>query len=139
MDSVNTLNTENVEACPFLTLASNNTKAMSSFILVVKDACNYFATDVYYLIGDDSECSDSEFSDSECCDSEYSGYSDSESSEDTIDLYDELSRKITSNEFESIILELQNKLDVLKMTYLAAKVVFHDSMTKEIAIFKTTT
>ena len=146
MDSVYTSNTENDEtsmrynitpaplrsALPtdlFLTLASNNANVISFFISKVKGACSEFIAGVYELIGEVSE--DSECYDSDVDDDEYDSESDSESDSDD----DVLTRKVVANEFETIISDLRNKLDILEKAYISAKDTFNSRMSEEIKTF----
>jgi len=110
----------------FLTLASNNTRAMSFYVSEVKNACNEFVTDVCTLIGDEEDYDDT--------DSDYSDSSDSE-----IDLDNELYKKIVANEFEPIIVSLKNMIQSLEQRYLAAKDVFNYRMSKEMDNFENPT
>ena len=144
MDSVYKPYTENVKAprrCtvmnvsrsvkptnPFLTLASNNKKALSLFISEVKNACSEFVTDVCELVGDEEDYSDG---DSDYDDSDYSD-GDSEVNSDS-----ELTRKIVDNEFESIIIVLKNMVDSLEQKYLATKDAFYYRGSKAIGNFTT--
>ena len=126
----------------FLTLASSNAIDIAIFISEVKDACSEFITGVRELVGDASEyseceCGDSECSEccycecSKCCDSDVS----SDDSDDDRDDDDALTKTIVANEFETIICDLKNKLNILEKTYLSAKDSFNNRMSEEIKIF----
>jgi hypothetical protein len=109
------VSTENV-ATPastdrFLTLVSNNMRAMSFYVSEVKNACNEFATGVCTLVGDEEDYDDTD--------------SDSE-----------LYKKIVANEFEPIIVSLKNMIQSLEQRYLAAKDVFNYRMSKEMENFE---
>ena len=149
MDSVYTSSTENDETpmrynitpvslrptMPtdlFLTLASNNANVISLFISKVKGVCSEFIAGVYELIGEVSE--DSEYYESDVDDDEYDEDDSDDCSEDDFD-DDVLTRKIVANEFETIISDLRNKLDILEKAYLSAKDTFNSSMSEEIKAF----
>ena len=57
-------------------------------------------------------------------------YSDSEGDDD-----DALTKTIVANEFETILCDLKNKLDILEKAYLAAKDTFNSSMSDKIKTF----
>ena len=109
------VSTENVTtpapADRFLTLASNNTRAMSFYVSEVKNAYNEFTTGVCTLVEDEEDYEDTD--------------SDSE-----------LYKKIVANEFEPIIASLKNMIQSLEQRYLAAKDVFNYRMSKEMANFE---
>ena len=111
----------------FLTLASNNTRAMSFYVSEVKNACNEFATDVCALVEYEEDYDDT--------DSDYSDSSDDSDSE--IDPDSALTKKILANEFEPIIADLKNMIQSLEQRYLAAKDSFNCCMSKEMENFNT--
>ena len=148
MDSVYTSSTENDETpmrynitpvslrptMPtdlFLTLASSNAIDIAIFISEVKDACSEFITGVREMVGDASEYDECECC--ECYDSDAASddsYSDSEGDDD-----DALTKTIVANEFETILCDLKNKLDILEKAYLSAKDTFNSSMSEKIKTF----
>src|ERR1043165_6482777 len=109
------ISTENVAtpapADRFLTLVSNNMRAMSFYVSEVKNACNEFTTGVCTLVGDEEDYDDTD--------------SDSE-----------LYKTIIANEFDPIIVNLKNMIQSLEQRYLAAKDVFNYRMSKEMENFE---
>src|SRR5688572_30043316 len=117
----------------FLTLASSNAIDIAIFISEVKDACSEFITGVREMVGDASEYDVCECC--ECYDSEAASddsYSDSEGDDDDDDA---LTKTIVANEFETIICDLKNKLDILEKAYLSAKDTFNSHMSEKIKTF----
>src|SRR5688572_22796648 len=113
----------------FLTLASSNAIAIAIFISEVKDACSEFITGVREMVGDASEYDECECC--ECYDSDVASddsYSGSEGD-------DALTKTIVANEFETILYDLKNKLDILEKAYLSAKDTFNSHMSEKIKTF----